>query len=124
MDFQVIVMPILLSIVLGNFKNVKLIPERFARAKQRRNLSHKSKKETVYLIQVIEYKDEYYPIHCLFEKTNGQSTTAFHTVRLHQRYYPPERPLFGKYTGWVLIPPHTRGNKKNGETIKDYKLVT
>ena len=37
--------------------------------------------------------------------------------------YTEEKPLFGRITGQYYWHPHMRGNKENGEVVKDYKLV-
>ena len=34
----------------------------------------------------------------------------------------PGRRLFGKYSGTFMIPPHTRGNAKEGVSVHDYKV--
>lgn len=47
----------------------------------------------------------------------------YHTVRGHARYYTEDKPLFGKYTGWVWIAPHVRGDRNLGVIDKDYNVV-
>jgi hypothetical protein len=47
---------------------------------------------------------------------------ALHMCRAHTATYTPERPLFGKYTGTYLIPPHLRGSAKHGIVDKDYRI--
>ena len=42
-----------------------------------------------------------------------------HIVRGHFRYYSPEAPLFGRYSGMVWIPAHTRGESSLGRIRKD-----
>lgn len=46
----------------------------------------------------------------------------FHLCRGHFATYTNEKPLFGKLTGRFWVPAHMRGNKRNGEIIKDYKV--
>lgn len=43
-----------------------------------------------------------------------------HVVRGHFRYYTPERPLFGRYSGMVWIAEHHRGDPDAGNIRKDY----
>lgn len=43
-----------------------------------------------------------------------------HIVRGHFRYYTPERPLFGRYSGMVWIAEHHRGDPDAGSIRKDY----
>lgn len=45
-----------------------------------------------------------------------------HIVRGHFRYYSPERPLFGRWTGMIWIPAHERGDSDIGRIKKDYKV--
>lgn len=45
-----------------------------------------------------------------------------HIVRGHFRYYSPEAPLFGRYSGMVWIPAHTRGESTLGQIRKDYLI--
>lgn len=45
-----------------------------------------------------------------------------HHVRGHFRYYYPERPMLGKYSGSVWIPEHDRGSNTYGAIRKDYKV--
>lgn len=40
--------------------------------------------------------------------------THKHTVRGHFRYYSPEKPLFGRVSGYVWVPPHERGDIGDG----------
>lgn len=47
-----------------------------------------------------------------------------HTVRGHFRYYSPEAPLFGRYSGMVWIPAHERGASSLGQIRKDYLVDT
>jgi hypothetical protein len=53
-------------------------------------------------------------------KTNIKK--ALHICRGHFATYSPEKPLFGKFTGTIWKPMHTRGNSKIGEIVKDYKV--
>lgn len=46
-----------------------------------------------------------------------------HTVRSHFRFYTEEKPLFGRISGAVWIPQHTRGSKEVGSIEKDYRIV-
>lgn len=52
----------------------------------------------------------------------GGSAKREHTVRGHFRYYAPERPLFGRYSGMVWIPDHKRGDVDAGSIDKDYLI--
>jgi hypothetical protein len=45
-----------------------------------------------------------------------------HVVRGHFRYYSPERPLFGRYSGMIWIPDHERGKPELGAIRKDYMV--
>ncbi len=49
-------------------------------------------------------------------------TNRVHLCRGHVREYTEDRPLFGKYTGRFWIPPHVRGDKKQGVIHKDYEI--
>lgn len=51
-------------------------------------------------------------------------TNRVHLCRGHIREYTEDRPLFGKYTGRFWIPPHVRGDKKQGVIHKDYEVET
>ena len=46
-----------------------------------------------------------------------------HIVRGHFRYYSPERPLFGRYSGMVWIPEHRRGEPDEESIHKDYMIL-
>lgn len=50
------------------------------------------------------------------------SNLAFHMVGGHFKTYTEEGKLFGKYTGTFWWNPAVRGNRDNGEIIKDYKI--
>lgn len=48
-----------------------------------------------------------------------------HVCRGHFSEYGPQFNkglLFGKYSGRFFIPPHLKGDKKNGEVVKDYEI--
>lgn len=47
---------------------------------------------------------------------------AYHLVRGHFKTYTAERPLLGKATGTYWWAPQARGNKDNGEVVKDYEV--
>lgn len=115
---------VLLNIILSNYKRVKIIYEKSAEQKRRMNSLNRKEKKTIYNILVIEWSDDewiyHYPLSSIFKNNNGKTSCPFHSVRQHRRYYSPARPLFGKYSGWVLVPFHHRGSKENGEIITDY----
>jgi hypothetical protein len=54
---------------------------------------------------------------------DADMSRARHSVRGHFRYYFPERPLFGRYSGMVWVPSHERGSPDAGEVRKGYKVV-
>jgi hypothetical protein len=45
-----------------------------------------------------------------------------HLCRGHIKTYTAEKPLFGKIIGNIWVPPHARGNKKEGVIHKDYDI--
>ena len=47
---------------------------------------------------------------------------ALHICRGHFATYTADKPLFGKITGTVWKPMHTRGTKSRGEVKKDYRI--
>lgn len=49
-------------------------------------------------------------------------TNRVHLCRGHFATYTDDRPLFGKYVGKFWIPPHVKGDKKNGILNKDYSI--
>ena len=51
------------------------------------------------------------------------NSIPLHLCRGHIKTYTEEKPLFGRITGQFYWHPHMRGNKDNGEVVKDYKLV-
>lgn len=51
-------------------------------------------------------------------------SNRIHFCRGHVREYSKERPLFGKYSGRIWVPPHVRGRKANGAVKKDYTVCT
>jgi hypothetical protein len=51
----------------------------------------------------------------------GRRARREHVVRGHFRYYSPERPLFGRYSGMVWIGQHERG-RGQGKISKDYLI--
>ena len=55
--------------------------------------------------------------------SNEKDVMPFHLCRGHFATYTEQAPLFGKLVGRFWVPPHTRGNKKNGEVIKDYAIL-
>ena len=50
-----------------------------------------------------------------------QRESRTHAVRGHFRYYTEERPLFGRLSGMVWIPHHTRGSQ-SGTVTKTYDV--
>ncbi len=55
--------------------------------------------------------------------SDGQTwSNRVHLCRGHMREYGEDRPLFGKYAGKFWIPPHARGDKRNGVIYKQYEL--
>ncbi len=50
-------------------------------------------------------------------------SNRIHFCRGHMREYTRDAPLFGKYVGRFWIPPHVRGNKKQGIIYKDYEVL-
>lgn len=50
----------------------------------------------------------------------SDSSKRFHWCRGHFKYYTKERPLFGRVSGPVWTPSHTRGDAKKGVVFKDY----
>jgi len=48
--------------------------------------------------------------------------TREHQVRGHFRYYSPDKPLFGRYSGSFWIPDHRRGDDSYGAIKKDYDV--
>lgn len=53
---------------------------------------------------------------------NPQNNKRCHMVRGHFRFYSPERPLFGRVSGWIWVPEHERGNPQLGTITKDYLI--
>lgn len=45
-----------------------------------------------------------------------------HVVRGHFKYYSPERPLFGRYSGMIWVEDHERGKPELGAIRKDYMV--
>lgn len=45
-----------------------------------------------------------------------------HLVRGNFAYYTADAPLFGRITGSIWRPPHTRGDIENGKITKDYRI--
>jgi hypothetical protein len=45
-----------------------------------------------------------------------------HVVRGHFKYYSPERPLFGRYSGMIWVSDHERGKPELGAIRKDYMV--
>jgi hypothetical protein len=61
-------------------------------------------------------------------RSEGQSEKiglkkALSLVRGNMAYYTPEKPLFGKITGYVWRPAHVRGSAEVGEIKKDYRVL-
>lgn len=61
--------------------------------------------------------------------TNNKSGTdknllknSLHICRGHFKHYSEDAPLFGKYTGTVWCPMHTKGNDSIGVVKKDYQI--
>jgi hypothetical protein len=52
----------------------------------------------------------------------SQDLLAAHLVRGHIKTFTSDAPLFGKYVGEFWIPPHSRGNAKNGFVTKEYEI--
>lgn len=48
---------------------------------------------------------------------------ALHITRGHFKHYSAEKPLFGRVTGTVWCPSHTRGNREKGEVKKRYTVL-
>lgn len=53
---------------------------------------------------------------------SSQGLMRVHLCRGHFKEYPPDRPLFGKYSGRFWWQPAVRGEKKRGILNKDYTL--
>lgn len=49
-------------------------------------------------------------------------SNRIHLCRGHFREYTEDKPLFGKLVGRYWIPPHARGNKREGVIYKDYSI--
>jgi len=48
---------------------------------------------------------------------------ALHSVRGCVKHYTEEHKLFGRIAGDIFVPAHVRGDRKNGEIIKDYNVI-
>ena len=110
------------ALMVMNLKNIVLVDEPRAYEKRRWNSLNRGKKEIIYkLIMVQTARNVYKRIEDTFGP--GESNRALGSVRKHIRIYGPDKPMCGKFVGKVWIPAHNRGNRKNGEVIKDYQLV-
>ena len=57
------------------------------------------------------------------EEVDVAPELPLHAVRGHFKEYTKERPLFGRLVGRWWWPPSQRGDKKEGEIIKEYDIV-
>lgn len=54
----------------------------------------------------------------------GLWSNRVHICRGHMKYYSPDKPLFGKYSGMFWWQSQLRGNKSEGIVEKDYEVLT
>lgn len=113
-----------LSISFLHCKNIK----RVAKA-DNPTPKEQAKRIKVGKLPLVEYKTLVIaPMKEVIRQANGGesdtlSAKALHICRGHFRNY-DQKPLFGKYKGNFFIPQHARGNIRNGEVKKDYKVDT
>lgn len=111
-----------MAVSLMNMKNIEYVDEPNKELKEYQNKKKfKKNPKTIYKVLVIA------PIKKILIRdgkieSNGV-IRALHLCRGHIREYSEDKKLFGKISGRFWISPHTRGNKKSGEIIKDYKVL-
>lgn len=114
---------ILYTLFFINIKNVKIVDEQRFLEKIKENSHNKGNKQIIYKVLTIEFKKKLYYINEIFNHNfNKKNNLPRFRVRGHYRYYSTEKPLFGKLTGWFFIPTFWKGELKNGEIVKDYKV--
>lgn len=55
--------------------------------------------------------------------SQADSGKVLHSVRGCVKHYTEEHKLFGRIVGDIFVPAHVRGDRKNGEIIKDYNVI-
>lgn len=110
------------AVSLMNMKNIEYVDEPNKALKEFQNKKKfKNNPKTIYKVLTIT------PIKKILSR-DGQIESngiikALHLCRGHFREYTEDKKLFGKISGRFWISPHTRGNIKSGEVIKDYKVL-
>lgn len=98
--------------------------EKVEPSRQARRQAEKHERMTLNSYYVLKVKPT--PIHDLadFKRIGTPAATERreHRVRGHFRYYYPERPLLGKYSGAIWVDEHDRGKNTYGSIRKDYEV--
>jgi hypothetical protein len=105
------------AVSIAHCKNVRLEPLNPPRP-QRRKMERDGFKTTVYKTLVIRPMSGKSA-----EAKPYQGLMRYHIVHGHFRTYTAEAPLFGRLTGTFYVPNFVRGEKSNGEVVKNYKVV-
>lgn len=97
----------------------KVTPKRGERRRWQKKHGKDAKLTDYYVLKVRPTKNN-----TDFEEVGqpAQAKRREHIVRGHFRYYKQDAPLFGKISGAVWIPDHSRGNETIGTIKKDYEV--
>jgi hypothetical protein len=104
------------NVTLAERESGAKVSRQVKRQMERKNISTESK---YYILNIEPLKQTL--------KTEGDIEhngfkKALHICRGHFRNYEEGKGLFGKYHGQYWVPAHVKGDKKNGEIIKDYNI--
>ncbi len=108
------------AIALMNVKNISLVDRPVSRQVRRKHERKGIPLPQYKILELTPLKPKTKNKSDVIEK--GEPLRALHIARGHFRTYTDAAPLFGRITGTFWIPAHMRGNKDNGEVIKDYQL--
>jgi hypothetical protein len=111
----------LLTVQFMHFKNVKIVESETPIIRSAKKGTLKKKRVPTikhYTLDIEPLKKVIKKEGCIIE--NGIQK-ALHVCRGHFRDY-TEKGLFGKILGKVWVNAHNRGNKQNGEIVKEYNL--
>jgi hypothetical protein len=112
--------PLFLAISLAHCKNVRVIDHRTPPKVAAKRAKAGKPVGVTYKTLVIDGMKETLRTEGGIER-NGLKK-ALHICRGHFATYTADKPLFGRVTGTVWRPMHTRGSKERGEVVKDYKV--
>lgn len=116
-DIGKFIAPVNVAISFMHCKNVHLIDEPLTRQRRR-----KLERKGGIRYKVLDIEPFKKQVRRETQPGESQLQRALHICRGHFATYTDEKPLFGKVTGTFWKPMHVRGNKSQGQVVKDYNI--